>query len=136
MHHVDPRGTPRTYRQPAVDAAMATAAAPTFLKPNMTGSAVELVDGGVWANNPIDVAAIEAIGMLGWPLPDGRWWRRQGRRRLRVTYGPYVTQNRKEGPQVSTKSALRADVDAEDRENAGGRPKANGVRHAGRKAWS
>jgi Patatin-like phospholipase len=55
------------YRQPAIDAAIATAAAPTFLKPHMTESAVELVDGGVWANNPIGVAAIEAIGMLGWP---------------------------------------------------------------------
>ena len=55
------------YRQPAIDAAMATAAAPTFLKPHMTELAVELVDGGVWANNPIGVAAIEAIGMLGWP---------------------------------------------------------------------
>src|SRR5712671_1278721 len=32
-----------------------------------------------------------------------------------VTYGPYVTQNRKEGPHTSTKSALRADLDAEDR---------------------
>jgi patatin-like phospholipase/acyl hydrolase len=42
-------------------------AAPTFLKPHMTESAVELVDGGVWANNPIGVAAVEAIGMLGWP---------------------------------------------------------------------
>jgi patatin-like phospholipase/acyl hydrolase len=55
------------YKQPAIDAAMATAAAPTFLQPHMTQSAVELVDGGVWANNPIGVAAIEAIGMLGWP---------------------------------------------------------------------
>jgi patatin-like phospholipase/acyl hydrolase len=55
------------YKQPAIDAAMATAAAPTFLKPHMTESAVELVDGGVWANNPIGVAVIEAIGMLGWP---------------------------------------------------------------------
>jgi patatin-like phospholipase/acyl hydrolase len=55
------------YKQPAIDAAMATAAAPTFLKPHMTESAVELVDGGVWANNPIGVASIEAIGMLGWP---------------------------------------------------------------------
>ncbi|MGE3968304.1 MAG: CBASS cGAMP-activated phospholipase [Dongiaceae bacterium] len=55
------------YKQPAIDAAMATAAAPTFLKPYMTESAVELVDGGVWANNPIGVAAIEAVGMLGWP---------------------------------------------------------------------
>jgi uncharacterized protein len=55
------------YKQPAIDAAMATAAAPTFLKPHMTESAMELVDGGVWANNPIGVAAIEAIGVLGWP---------------------------------------------------------------------
>jgi len=30
----------------------------------MTESAVELLDGGVWANNPIGVAAIEAIGIL------------------------------------------------------------------------
>ena len=37
------------------------------------------------------------------------------RRRLRVTYGPYVTQNRKEGPYMSRKRALRADLDAEDR---------------------
>jgi predicted acylesterase/phospholipase RssA len=55
------------YKQPAIDAAMATAAAPTFLKPRVTESAVELVDGGVWANNPIGVAAIEATGVLGWP---------------------------------------------------------------------
>jgi uncharacterized protein len=55
------------YKQLAIDAAMATAAAPTFLKPHMTSEAVELVDGGVWANNPIGVAAVEAVGMLGWP---------------------------------------------------------------------
>jgi hypothetical protein len=55
------------YKLPVIDAAMATAAAPTFLKPHMTESAVELVDGGVWANNPIGVATIEATGMLGWP---------------------------------------------------------------------
>lgn len=55
------------YKQPAIDAAMATAAAPTFLKPHMTESGVELIDGGVWANNPIGVAAIEAVGLLGWP---------------------------------------------------------------------
>ncbi len=33
----------------------------------MTESGVELIDGGVWANNPIGVAAIEAVGLLGWP---------------------------------------------------------------------
>lgn len=56
------------YTQPALDAAMATAAAPTFLKPSLTTDAIELVDGGVWANNPIGVAVIEAVGMLNWPM--------------------------------------------------------------------
>jgi uncharacterized protein len=55
------------YKQPAIDAAMATAAAPTFLKPHLTSDFVELVDGGVWANNPIGAATVEAVGMLGWP---------------------------------------------------------------------
>jgi hypothetical protein len=75
---------------------------------------------------------VDQRSRAGGSLPDGRWSRRQGRRRLRVTYGPYVIQNRKEGPHMSTKRALRADLDAEDRK---GRPKANGVRHAGRHAW-
>jgi uncharacterized protein len=55
------------YKVRALDAAMATAAAPTYLKPHITGDAIELVDGGVWANNPIGVATIEAVGMLSWP---------------------------------------------------------------------
>lgn len=55
------------YKQSALDAAMATAAAPTFLQPHLTNDEVELVDGGVWANNPIGVATIEAVGMLSWP---------------------------------------------------------------------
>jgi uncharacterized protein len=55
------------YRQPAVDVAMATAAAPTFLPPHRTADHVELVDGGVWANNPIGAAVVEAVGVLNWP---------------------------------------------------------------------
>jgi hypothetical protein len=55
------------YKRLALEAAMAPAAAPTFLKPHLTSDAIELVDGGVWANNPIGVAAIEAVGMLNWP---------------------------------------------------------------------
>jgi uncharacterized protein len=55
------------HKQLALDAAMATAAAPTFLEPHLTNDEVELVDGGVWANNPIGVATIEAVGMLSWP---------------------------------------------------------------------
>lgn len=55
------------FRQPAIDAAMATAAAPTYFPPHMTTDAVELVDGGVWANNPTGAAVVEAIGTLRWP---------------------------------------------------------------------
>lgn len=55
------------FKQLAVDAAMATAAAPTFLPPHNTSDQVELIDGGIWANNPIGAAVVEAIGILGWP---------------------------------------------------------------------
>lgn len=51
----------------AVDAAMATAAAPTYFKRHTTAEHVGLFDGGVWANNPIALAVVEAISMLGWP---------------------------------------------------------------------
>jgi len=55
------------YENLAVDVAMATAAAPTFFPPHITTDAVELIDGGVWANNPIGVAVVEAVGTLNWP---------------------------------------------------------------------
>lgn len=54
------------YREPALDAAMATAAAPTFFKRHRTMNDVGLLDGGVWANNPIAVATVECITLLGW----------------------------------------------------------------------
>ena len=55
------------YRCRAVDAAMATAAAPTYYKRHKTTEDVGLLDGGVWANNPIALAVVEAIALLGWP---------------------------------------------------------------------
>ncbi len=51
----------------AVDAALATAAAPTYFRQHITQHDVGLLDGGVWANNPVAIAAVEAIGVLGWP---------------------------------------------------------------------
>jgi patatin-like phospholipase/acyl hydrolase len=55
------------YLDPAVDVAMATAAAPTYFREHTTANDVGLIDGGVWANNPIGAAVIEAVAVLGWP---------------------------------------------------------------------
>ncbi len=54
------------YTERAVDAAMATAAAPTYFRSHITKNDVGLVDGGVWANNPTGLAVIEGISTLGW----------------------------------------------------------------------
>ena len=46
---------------------MATAAAPTYFAQHITANHVGLIDGGLWANNPIGIAVVEAIAMLDWP---------------------------------------------------------------------
>lgn len=56
------------YFERAVDAAMATAAAPTYFRQHITANDVGLVDGGVWANNPTGIAVVEAVATLGWPV--------------------------------------------------------------------
>ena len=55
------------YRESVVNIAMATAAAPTYFPAYQPDGGLELVDGGVWANNPSTVAAVEATAVLGWP---------------------------------------------------------------------
>ena len=55
------------YRSSAVDAALATSAAPTCFRHHITRHDVGLVDGGIWANNPTAIATVEAITLLGWP---------------------------------------------------------------------
>ncbi|MCK1360481.1 patatin-like phospholipase family protein [Bradyrhizobium sp. 199] len=56
-HHAD-------YRvdrlEPMVKVALATSAAPTFFRP-LEHEGYTLVDGGVWANNPIMLAVVEAL---------------------------------------------------------------------------
>ena len=55
------------YKIPAVEVAMATAAAPTFFPTYRSAAGIPLVDGGIWANNPAGTAAVEALGVLDWP---------------------------------------------------------------------
>lgn len=50
----------------AVDVALATAAAPTYLPSHRLESGISLLDGGIWANNPTGLAVVEAIAILGW----------------------------------------------------------------------
>ena len=57
------------YTKRVVDIAMATAAAPTYL-PAHRMHGIDFIDGGVWANNPATVAAIEAVAVLGWQPQD------------------------------------------------------------------
>lgn len=61
----------RDWRERAVDVAMATSAAPTYL-PAHSLSGTRLVDGGLWANNPSMVALVEAVGTCDVPLGDLR----------------------------------------------------------------
>lgn len=56
------------YKQMAVDVALATSAAPTYFSKHQIATGEELIDGGVWANNPIGVAALEAACVLNWDM--------------------------------------------------------------------
>jgi len=53
------------YRVGAVDVAMATAAAPTYFPAFEPETNLTLVDGGIWGNNPVALAVVEAITLLG-----------------------------------------------------------------------
>jgi len=55
------------YKRSAVEVALATSAAPYFFSPHQTVWGDSLVDGGLWANNPMGFAAVESINYLNWP---------------------------------------------------------------------
>lgn len=54
------------YKELARDVAMATAAAPTYFREFITSNDVGLIDGGIWANNPVGFAVAEAVANLEW----------------------------------------------------------------------
>lgn len=62
----------RDYKVPIWKVGMATSAAPTYFPSFRKLDHIRLVDGGVWANNPIMVGVVEAISLLGIPFENLR----------------------------------------------------------------
>lgn len=62
-HHPDFR---KDAKEPMIKVAAATSAAPTFFQPFKDGG-YTFVDGGVWANNPIMVALVDALSCFSVP---------------------------------------------------------------------
>ena len=58
------------WKESAVNVALATAAAPTYFEAHPMPSGAPLIDGGVWANNPAGLAAVEARSVLNWKDDD------------------------------------------------------------------
>lgn len=58
------------FKESAVNVALATAAAPTYFNGHRMPSGAPMIDGGIWANNPVGLAAVEARSILGWQSDD------------------------------------------------------------------
>lgn len=58
------------YKVPAWQVAVATASAPTYFPAFINDDGIRLIDGGIWANNPLMIALSEALGYLR-QKPDG-----------------------------------------------------------------
>jgi uncharacterized protein len=52
------------YKDPAVNAALATSAAPTYFPALRHESGLAFIDGGVWANAPVTVGIVEALAVM------------------------------------------------------------------------
>jgi predicted acylesterase/phospholipase RssA len=52
------------YKLTAVEVALGTASPPTYLQEHYGSVGPAMVDGGLWANNPIGVAVVEAIDVM------------------------------------------------------------------------
>ena len=57
----------RDHKEKVVDVALATASAPTYFPTHRSPRGTPLIDGGMWANNPVGVSVVEAVTVLDWP---------------------------------------------------------------------
>ncbi len=56
----------RDYKEKAVEVALKTSAAPTYFPTHRSSAGTPLIDGGMWANNPVGMSVVEAITLLNW----------------------------------------------------------------------
>lgn len=56
------------YKEKMTTIALGTSAAPTYFPIFQAPNGLYLVDGGIYANNPIAIASVEAIGILKWSM--------------------------------------------------------------------
>ena len=54
------------YQEKAVDVALAASAFPTYFPTHFVENGIPLIDGGIWANNPAGIGAVESSGILDW----------------------------------------------------------------------
>lgn len=62
-HHINLKGD---YKLKMSNIALATSAAPTYFPTFQAENGLYLIDGGIYANNPVAIAAVEATGLLNW----------------------------------------------------------------------
>ncbi len=55
-----------------LSASMAAVASPSYFPTHRNAAGIPMIDGGVWANNPIVLAIHEALGVLEWPRSEMR----------------------------------------------------------------
>jgi patatin-like phospholipase/acyl hydrolase len=60
-HHEELR---TDWKVPAVEVALATSAAPSYFPVHASITNIPFIDGGIWANNPTGLAAVEAVTLL------------------------------------------------------------------------
>lgn len=56
----------KDYKEKVVDVALATTSAPTYFPTHRSVAGTPLIDGGMWANNPVGMAVVEALTLLDW----------------------------------------------------------------------
>ena len=86
----------------AVEVALATSAAPSYFPVHSSINSIPFIDGGIWANNPTGLAAVEAVTLLAQRPEDVRILS------LGCTYCPVDLRPRFEGKLGWAKKALEA----------------------------